>query len=255
LRTFALGRLAAHSPEPLMQPLEAERGPSAPLTVDGVLESRTHLLSRYQNEAYAERFRAFVTDVRTRVSALNLEGADAFVRQVALTLARLMAYKDEYEVARLYADPLFTQRLREQFAGDLKLRFHLAPPLLPGRDAAGRPRKRSFGAWMLPVFRVLASLKGLRGTPFDPFGYTAERRMERRLIDEYRRLIEGLVGQLRRENLDSAVQIAAAAARIAGYGPVKEASLAEYRARLDGLLNVFEGAPVGSAQIAAANWR
>ena len=118
-------------------------------TVDDVLASRTRLLTAYQDARYADRYRSFVNDVRTRVAALQLKGGEAFVREVALTLARLMAYKDEYEVARLYTDPKFMQRMREQFSGDFRMKFHLAPPMLPGRDASGRPKKREFGAWML----------------------------------------------------------------------------------------------------------
>jgi indolepyruvate ferredoxin oxidoreductase len=177
--------------------------------------------------------------VRARV---QLREGDVFVRDVALTLARLMAYKDEYEVARLYTDPKFTQRVRDQFTGDFKMRFHLAPPLLPGRDASGRPRKRTFGAWILPVFKILAALKGLRGSAFDPFGYTAERRMERRLIEDYRALISGIAGRLDQANLPAAIEVARAAAEIGGYGPVKNASVSAYRLRLATLLEAFERA-------------
>jgi indolepyruvate ferredoxin oxidoreductase len=151
-----------------------------------------------------------------------------------------MAYKDEYEVARLYTDPKFMQRLRDQFDGDFKLTFHLAPPLFPGHDAGGRPKKRRFGIGMLSLFRLLAALKGLRGTVFDPFGHTAERRSERRLIQDYRALIDRIVGELDPSNLPAAVELAAAAARIAGYGPVKDAALKVYEERLPSLLQAFE---------------
>ena len=108
------------------------------------------------------------------------------MRTVALTLARLMAYKDEYEVARLYTDPTFKQRIQQQFSGDFKMHFHLAPPGLRGTDASGRPKKRRFGPWVMLVYKLLRHMKGLRGTPFDLLGYSSERRMERRLIEEYR---------------------------------------------------------------------
>src|SRR3546814_9378387 len=133
-----------------------------------------------------------------------------------------MAYKDEYEVARLHSDPKFWERLRTQFSGDFKVKFHLAPPMLPGRDASGRPKKREFGQWMLPVFRVLKSLKGLRGTAFDPFGYFPERRMERRLIEEYRTLVEMILDRLDRSNLNTAIELAGAAYDIRGYGRSEE---------------------------------
>src|SRR3546814_10927635 len=132
-----------------------------------------------------------------------------------------MAYKDEYEVARLYADPEFMQRMREQFSGDFTLRFNLAPPMLPGRDASGRPKKRSFGAWMLPAFRMLARLKGLRGTAFDPFGYFPERRLERRLIGEYRLLIGGLIGRLDDATIANGIEIARPVGENGGYGAGK----------------------------------
>ncbi|NGY03356.1 indolepyruvate ferredoxin oxidoreductase family protein [Solimonas terrae] len=243
LRTFALGRLAAHDPEALARELAPKPQTVVPLaTVDDVLASRTRLLAAYQNQAYAERYRDDIADIRTRVAALKLDGGEAFVREVALTLARLMAYKDEYEVARLYADPKFLQRLRDQFSGDYTLRFNLAPPMLPGRDASGRPKKRSFGAWMLPAFRLLAKLKGLRGTVFDPFGYFPERRLERRLIGEYRTLIDGLIDRLDTATIATGTEIACAASEIGGYGLIKDAAVAQYETRLKALLASFERA-------------
>jgi indolepyruvate ferredoxin oxidoreductase len=240
LRALAVGRLAAHSSQALAQLLGDKPDTVAPSSVEEILESRTRLLTSYQDARYAETYRQFVQGVR--LEARRIPGAEAFVRQVALTLARLMAYKDEYEVARLYTDPKFMQRLRSQFAGDFKLTFHLAPPLFPGRDAGGRPKKRRFGAGMLSLFRLLAAMKGLRGTVFDPFGHTAERRGERRLIGDYRALVERIAGELDPYNLPAAVEVAAAAARIAGYGPVKEATLKVYEERLPSLLQAFESA-------------
>ena len=190
-------------------------------------------------------------DVRTRVAALKLKGGDELVREVALVLARLMAYKDEYEVARLYTDPKFMQRLRQQFSGDFRMKFHLAPPLLPGRDASGRPKKREFGAWMLSLFKVLTALKKLRGTAFDLFGYTAERRMERRLIEDYRALVVRVVEGLNQANLAAAIELAHAASDIGGYGPVKDASVETYEARLPKLFAAFDSATTSSQPRAA----
>jgi len=240
LRTFALGRLAAHAPEELARELE-EKTEIVPLdTVDDVLASRTRLLTSYQSAAYAEGYRSFIGDIRTRVGALKLKDGEAFVREVALSLARLMAYKDEYEVARLYADPKFMERLREQFSGDFKLRFSLAPPMLPGRDSTGRPKKRSFGPWMLPAFRMLAKLKALRGTVFDPFGYFPERRLERHLISDYRTLVTGLVPKLDEATISTGIEIASAAGEIGGYGLVKDAAVTKYEVRLKTLLDNLE---------------
>jgi len=249
LRTLALGRLAAHSPEALA-PAANERPVSAKLdTTSAVLASRKRLLTDYQDAAYAQRYEDFVSAIERRVDARKLARGTTFVREVALTLGRLMAYKDEYEVARLHSDPQFLQRLRTQFAGDFKLGFHLAPPMLPGRDAAtGKPKKREFGSWMLPVFRGLKSLKGLRGTAFDPFGYTAERRLERRLIDEYRQMIDGLVDRLSDDNMATAIDLARAAYDIRGYGHVKHESIEAFQVRRDKLLASFDAPPPAAAR-------
>ncbi|MGH8517410.1 MAG: indolepyruvate ferredoxin oxidoreductase family protein, partial [Panacagrimonas sp.] len=244
LRTFALGRLAAHAP----QELERERGDApSPVrleTVDDVLDSRTRLLTAYQDAAYAARYREDVAQVRAKVAALHLmKDGEIFVREVALTLGRLMAYKDEYEVARLYSDPAFLKGLREQFAGDFTLAFNLASSmLLTGRDSAGRPRKRRLGAWMLIAFRVLARFKFLRGTVFDPIGYTSERRLERKLIADYRALVQEVISRLNATNLSAAIELVRSAREIAGYGPVKHAAAEAYAARLPALRAAFEAA-------------
>jgi indolepyruvate ferredoxin oxidoreductase len=245
LRTFALGRLAAHDPAALAQTRDAP----APLdTVDDVLASRMRLLTAYQDEAYAQTYRAFIDDLRQR--AVYVKGGEAFVHATALTLARLMAYKDEYEVARLYADPSFAQRLSAQFAGDFKLSFHLAPPFMPGRDAAGRPRKRTFPSATMALFKLLARMKRLRGTAFDLFGYSSERRKERQLIADYRALIERVASQLNESNLAAAIEIAQAASEIRGYGPVKHAASQAYAARIEALIAAFENAHARAPQAA-----
>jgi indolepyruvate ferredoxin oxidoreductase len=240
LRTFALGRLAAQTPQALDAQLKTDDEDMALATVDDVLVSRTRLLTAYQDAHYARHYGEFVNDIRRRVGSAQLTGTDVFVREVALTLARLMAYKDEYEIARLYLQPQFMQRLRTQFSGKLKLTFHLAPPLLPGSDPDGRPKKRAFGHWMLVAFRLLAPLKRVRGTVFDPFAYARERRMERRLIADYRALISRISRELNAENLSVGIELAAAAARIAGFGPVKSAAVKAYESRLTTLLRAFE---------------
>jgi len=246
LRTFALGRLAAHAPEAFVDLASEHTNVPRLETTEAVIASRKRLLTDYQNAAYAQRYEDFVRDVERRVSDRKVAGSAAFVREVALTLARLMAYKDEYEVARLHSDPKFLERLNAQFAGDFKLTFHLAPPMLPGRDpATGLPRKREFGAWMLPVFRVLKSFKALRGTPFDVFGHTQERRMERRLIEEYRATIDALVPRLTEHNLAAATELARAAADVRGYGHVKHESVEAFHARKDKLLSAFDAPRAG----------
>jgi indolepyruvate ferredoxin oxidoreductase len=243
LRTFALGRLAAHAPYALAPEIGSQGTTKVPLeTVDACLDSRTRLLTAYQDERYANTYRGFVNSLRNRPEVRRLAEGDAFVREVALTLARLMAYKDEYEVARLYTDPSFMRSVHAQFSGDFELTFHLAPPALPGRDSSGRPKKRAFGPWVMHLFKLLTSLRRLRGTPFDVFGYTAERRMERRLIGDYKDLVSRIVGRLSAANIPVAMQLAHAASQIAGYGPVKMASVKVYDLKVDALSDSFDKA-------------
>ncbi|QQD19510.1 indolepyruvate ferredoxin oxidoreductase family protein [Spongiibacter nanhainus] len=246
LRTLALGRLAAHDLNALTAALKPREELPKLDTLADVLKSREGLLTRYQDAAYAKLYRDFIDDVAAKTA--HLDGGEAFARQVALTLAKLMAYKDEYEVARLYTDPRFLQRIQEQFDGDYKLSFNLAPPIIPGKDrATGRPKKREFGPWMLSLFKLLRRFKGLRGTALDIFGYFPERRMERRLIEEYRTLISELLPRLEADNIAIATKIAAAASEIGGYGPVKEASVERYRAQLTALLRELDNPSRSSA--------
>ena len=251
LRTFNLGRLAAHDPAALGAETGKRADPVPLATVDDVLASRVRLLTAYQSAAYARQYREFLEQIRRRVAALQLESSEAFVRQVALTLGRLMAYKDEYEVARLYSHPDFLAGLRAQFDGEFTLRFNLAPPALPGMDIDGRPKKRVFGPWMLGVFRVLAKLKFLRGTPFDPFGHFAERRRERQLIEDYQKLVEQVVVELRADNLPVAVELAASAGEIAGYGPVKDEAIGRWEVRRKALREAMRQAPAATRVVPA----
>jgi indolepyruvate ferredoxin oxidoreductase len=238
LRTFALGRLAAHDPEALLGAVEPGPQVARLETLEALIESRVCLLTAYQDAHYAERYLNFVREIEAAVR--SIEGHEPFVREVALNLARLMAYKDEYEVARLHTRPEALRRIARQFDGNLKLTFHLAPPMLPGRDANGRPKKREFGGWMWPIMGMLARAKALRGTPFDVFGYTEERKMERALIDEYSVLAANIASKLDRACLDMGVSVVAAASEIRGFGPVKQAAVARYRNRVVELMGQFE---------------
>jgi indolepyruvate ferredoxin oxidoreductase len=207
-----------------------------------MVASRSKHLAAYQDPAYAERYRAFLADVEARLKARGVRDPEPFLTEVANQLARLMAYKDEYEVARLYSAPEFRAELGEQFAGDFKLALNFGSPLLSRRkdQKTGRPAKVELGAWIFPVLGLMQRFKKLRGTPLDPFGYAAERRLERRLIGEYRRLIEGAVDKVADANLPAATKLAASASVIAGYGPVKEAGVASWRASVDGLKRELE---------------
>lgn len=240
LRTLALGRLAAHDMDALAKELAPIRAVTALDTVDQVLDSRTKLLTQWGNAAYAQSYVDYVRDIEARVKAKNLEGGDILVRDIAFTLGRIMAYKDEYEVARLHTSDTFKEQLAQQFSGDFKIKFHLAPPILPGKDVSGRPKKREFGSWMMPVFSVLKKLKPLRGTPLDVFGYTAERRFERKLITDYKALMNDVVDRVNQNNLDVAIQIAMAAYEVRGFGLIKDASAIEYEKNLADLRQQFD---------------
>ncbi|MDE2404154.1 MAG: indolepyruvate ferredoxin oxidoreductase family protein [Sphingomonadales bacterium] len=245
LAALALGRLAAADPEALWA-LAGGAGeePAEPNSLPAMLASREAHIAKWGNPRLAADYRSFVEQAAATLAARGIADEPLLV-EIARQLARLTAYKDEYEVARLYADRAFLAGLRDRFDGKLKLTFNLAPPLLPlGKDArTGRPRKIALGGWMLPAFRLLARLKPLRGTPFDPFGHTAERRMERALAAEYRALVTEIAATVTPQTLPLAREIAALPALVAGYGPVKEAGVARYRHRLGELLPRLRAAP------------
>jgi indolepyruvate ferredoxin oxidoreductase len=226
-KVFAAGRLAAARPEALIKSA-AEVTPISP-TLDSIVERRADFLTDYQNERYARRYREGVAIARQAEAAARVE---SFAEAVARNLFKLMAYKDEYEVARLYCGTEFRRQLDSQFVGPFRIRFHLAPPLLARPDPEnGRVRKLTFGAWIMPVFRMLASLRGLRGTPFDPFGYLDDRREERRLISDYETMVKEVSAGLSQRNAATAVRLACLPQDIRGFGHVKRASIAAAAAK------------------------
>jgi indolepyruvate ferredoxin oxidoreductase len=191
-----------------------------------------------------------VTQVRN--AAANGGFGDQLPRAVAINYAKLLAYKDEYEVARLYTDGRFEKQIRDQFDGDFKISFNLAPPMIGGgKDALGRPRKRAFGAWMLPVFRLLAGMRGLRGTAFDIFGHSADRRLERDLIAGYEKDVVHVLSVLSPLTLDTAIELLSLPDRIRGYGPVKEKAVRDAKARYAQLAADLVSPPPAPRQIAA----
>ena len=252
---FAWGRLAAIDLPAVIAAAGRQRAPTqaamaAPLDdetlsadLDQRIARRQAFLSDYQNAAYAERYRALVDRVRQHESAC-VPGVSALTEAVARYAFKLMAYKDEYEVARLYTRGEFIKRIEDQFEGDYRLHFNLAPPLLAKRDAQGHLIKREYGPWVFRAFKVLARLKGLRGSVFDPFGYTAERREERRLIEDYFATIEQLLTGLNGDNHALAVEIASVPEHIRGFGHVKEAHLAKAKAERENLLMRWHAGPV-----------
>jgi indolepyruvate ferredoxin oxidoreductase len=210
--------------------------------LEELVERRARFLAEYQNRKYAEKFKDLVERVK-RVER-DRTGSSKLAEAVARAYHKLLAYKDEYEVARLHADGELQKKVADMFEGDYKVVFHLAPPLLARTDPrTGEPRKMQFGAWMLGAFRILAPLRFLRGTPFDPFGYTEERRMERELIGEYERTVETLIKGLTAQNHALAVQIASVPEEMRGFGYIKKRNVEAARRKRDELLARFGAAP------------
>ena len=244
-RAFLWGRRSAHDLGAVERHLGKDAAPS-PLEpgLDALIERRSRMLTDYQNATYAERFHRLVRRVRD-VEA-RLVGADntRLTETVARSYAKLLAYKDEYEVARLYTDPVFWQQLESTFDGDYQVRFHLAPPFLARPDpVTGRIAKRSFGPGMMRVFRTLARLKGLRGTRWDLFGYSAERRAERVLIAQFETDIAEVLDTLTTDRLQLAIQIAALPDHIRGFGYVKAKNMAQVAQRRRTLLTQWRQTP------------
>ncbi len=241
---FALGRLSVAAPDAL-QRLEGADEVSAADTLDALIARREAFLTDYQDAALAQRYRALVDRVRRAEAAL---GSQTLTDAVARQYARLLAVKDEYEVARLYTDGGFMQSLGEQFERWDGLTFHMAPPLLARRGADGRPRKMRLGAWLMPALRTLAPLRRIRGRWFDPFGQTEERKLERRLACDYEMLIDEVLPSLTADKHALAVAIAKVPENIRGYGHVKLANLASAKGRWRELLGRFHGLAAAGAR-------
>jgi indolepyruvate ferredoxin oxidoreductase len=249
LQAFGWGRLAAHDGAALAKSIgnpHAEPDDTAE-TTDSLIAKLAAFLVGYQNEAYGARFQALVSTVREAERKLGDD--TALTEAVARAYFRLLAYKDEYEVARLYTESAFEDELRKRFAGSFKIRHHMAPPVFARRDPdTGHLEKREFGPWMWTAMRGLARLRPLRGTPFDVFGYTAERREERALIRDYEATVAQLLAGLTRESHAKAVEIAALAGRIRGFGHVKQRNIAAYRADHETLMAAYREAPAHPAR-------
>jgi len=235
-QAFEFGRWAVLNPEEAAR-VSQPNVTRLPRTLEEKIAYRATHLTAYQGKRLAKKYRALV------------DGVDdpALREAVALGYHKLLAYKDEFEVARLH---LSTEaKLREEFEGDLKLTYHLAPPMLPGTDAEGRPKKREFGAWIGGAYKLLARMKVLRGTPLNPFGYSADRKLERALIKEYERDMAEVLRDVTPETLEIARDLAALPLTIRGFGPIKEANAEAAKARRAELLTAFRagGAPATSA--------
>ena len=226
--SFTWGRRAAHDLAAVQRVATPTQtiAVTMPQSLDALIKKRAEILTEYQNAAYAQSYLELMDRVKTAEAALNQGQRLSFA--VAKNAFKLMAYKDEYEVARLYTDEAFTQALAQQFEGNYTLKFHLAPPLLAKKDAHGHLIKKTYGSWMMRAFKTLAQFKNLRGTAFDPFGYTAERRAERALRDDYRARVLALLPTLSEQNLNQAIELANRPEHIRGFGHIKEKSMAQY---------------------------
>ncbi|HEU4427532.1 MAG TPA: DUF6537 domain-containing protein, partial [Myxococcota bacterium] len=249
-RAFAWGRLLAHDPEAVRRaakPLLREPAPAADATLDALVARRAEFLTAYQGAAYAKRYRELVARVAEREQQV-VRGHDALARAAARYSFKLLAYKDEYEVARLYSDGSFAAQVAREFEGDYSLSLHLSPQFLPAflapRDPeTGRVKKWTIPMWLMrPAFTALAALRFLRGTPFDPFGWTKHRRAERAEIARYERTIGELLDALTRENLPLAVEIASLPEQVRGFDSVKERHLEAARHKETELLEAFRRA-------------
>ena len=253
---FAWGRRAAHdlpSVEKLFAPAQVIAMPEsrqARDSVDALVASRVEFLTAYQNADYAKTYEAYVRKVERAESGL---GKTLLAQNVARYLFKLMAYKDEYEVARLHTDTTFLTKVNAMFEGDFKINYNLAPPMLSKKNAKGQLQKQKFGSWMLTAFKVLAKFKGLRGTALDVFGKTQERQMERALIVEYRASIDTLLETLNASNHALAVDVARVPELIKGFGHVKERNVKTARLQWAGLMKAFSlSTPVETSHQAAA---
>ncbi len=232
-RAFRLGRLAAHDREAIlkMAGLDLPDGPKFAEAFEEIVAKRSDFLTAYQNAAYAERYRAMLDKIRA-AEAIKAPGKHGLADMAARALFKLMAYKDEYEVARLYTNGEFHKKLNQEFEGNFSLSFHLAPPILGATDRnTGRPRKMEFGSYMMNAFRVLAALKGLRGTWLDIFAYSPERKLEVAMIGDYDKLLAKMAASLTPANHATAVALAELPLEVKGYGYIKDSNYKQTKAK------------------------
>jgi indolepyruvate ferredoxin oxidoreductase len=247
MHAFNWGRVAANDPVLVEQVADQMKArPAADMehkveTLDDVIAIRRKLLTDYQNVAYANKYSELVEWVKKREQEL-MPGSERLTAAVAHNYAKVMAYKDEYEVARLYTSGPFMQKLQETFEGDFEVKFNLAPPLFSKRDPrTGELLKKEYPSWMMSAFNVLARFKGLRGTALDIFGKTEERRMERRLIGEYEALVRHVIAKFSPEKVDQAAELLSLYDDIRGYGHIKDRNHKEVKQKEAALLARYEG--------------
>lgn len=246
------GRALAHAPEQIQHVIDRNNEKAEPPRLSS--EQRMRYFSRelraYQDCHYAKRYRRFIKAIR-RTELLTRPGSTELTDAVIDNYYKLLAYKDEYEVARLHSNTKFLQEIHDQFGDDAEITFNLAPPVFSALDPhTGRPKKRQFGSWMLPVFKALSRFRFLRGTHFDVFGYSTERRAERKLIADYERTLQLVIMQLAEHNFETALELLTLPQRVRGYGPIKLQAIADYEEQRRALLVRLQG---GAANIIATS--
>ena len=257
-QAFLWGRRAAHDEKAVLSLLPEHKPPFQPLkNTDDVIQFRREYLTRYQNAKYATRYQKFVDQCRDAATKADLEPevVNRFTQAVAKSYFKLLAIKDEYEVARLFTETGFKEKIKKQFEpnseGDYELHFHLAPPIFSRIDPdTGRPQKKEFGPWMMNVFSVLAKLKFLRGTPLDIFSYTKERKLEVSLIAEFEELMKReILPNLKKDNVETATEWVALIEKVRGFGPVKEKSVEQWRHKRNEVLDRFYGSEASAVHV------
>jgi indolepyruvate ferredoxin oxidoreductase len=244
LSAFRLGRAWAIDTSKDAHAAGEESEP-APESLQLIVQDRVSRLIAYQDQVYADRYRTFVESI----AQVDIAHDSPLARAVARNLFKLMAYKDEYEVARLLTNGTFDADIAARFDGEIRVTYHLAPPFLPGIDTAtGRPRKHAFRGWIKPLMRGLAKLKGLRGSWADPFSYTHERKVERQLIEDYRNTLKEAVSQLDDSNYETVLALAELPDQIRGFGPVKAQAIKEYEKARQRLITEAANSKSGNLQ-------
>ncbi len=245
LQAFSWGRQAAHDLEAVCRIARFDASSQAeihPQTLDELIDWRENFLVGYQSRRYAKKYRKFLASVKKAEAAISGGAEYQLTQAVAKGLFKLMAYKDEYEVARLFSDGVFLEKLNAQFEGDFKLEFHLAVPLISGKDKqSGHLKKRTYPQFTLKLLRFLSKMKWLRGTPWDLFGYSKDRRQERQLIVDYQKMIKTLLSDVTTENYPLAIEIALLPESIRGFGHIKQQAIKQSVAKQQMLLDQFYG--------------
>ena len=232
---FSWGRLAAVDLD-FVEQSAGGHTPAAELTIEQIIDKNSASLTQYQDADYAAGYRSLVERIAKAEKTVTIN-SQTLTESVAKQLFKLMAYKDEYEVARLYTDSDFLKEVSDTFEGDYRIKFHMAPPLLARKlDSQGRPKKMQFGPWMLKGLGLVAKMRGLRGTKLDLFGYHPDRKLERQLRDEYQQLVARLAETLNATNYQTSIELAQIPTEIRGFGPVKEKAVQASREKSEQLM-------------------